>query len=633
MYPGTIFKWHDQSAIASTEPAVVVENRPLFLAASSFDRGPEEMKIVNANNFRSLYGTKLSFEKHGQAAIQVKNIIDNGGAVLLKRVVAADSTLANTILVASININLTATPDTTGDPKAKTLAEITSGQSTDTSTKYLVESNSTLKWTAVSIANAKTFESVVDASDDLQKDAQFTVGSPDADGVVTITGTADYPLLVIGDNGRGVSSKSVRLTADYNSSKNIDAFFYAAVIYDGTELLGTTMASFDDSVVLNGVNYGFNEFTTEHVKFFENPKYFDKYIDQIVDVTGIAPENIVDYDVIFAKDIRQNAMPGLSLAADSIDLNATYGVSLSNGTNGAFGDYPVQTEEYVAQMVDFFSGNFDDAIFDLDQYKICAVFDADYDPRIKNAIAELVTFREDCFFFRDLGSEVKSYASIVAKVQANTINNKFIGDYLTNYEIYDPNNGKRIRVTMMYDLAAVMVSHFANGAYRPVAGIANNLILPSAIEGTINFVPRITPRINQKDLLEDIRVNYATFDSDTRQCVVQSLYTSQDAMTQLSYINNVLGIQEVARAVRTACPKNRYTFASGVDFTAYSTDVNNVLANYRNNFNELSFEYTQNAVYAIQKIFCASIKFRFNNWAQTEYFDLYALPTESNVEQ
>ena len=299
MYPGTIFKWHDQSAIASVQPAVVVENRPLFLAAGSFDRGPEEMKIVNANNFSLLYGTKLSFEKHGQAAIQVKNIIDNGGAVLLKRVVAADSTLANTILVASININLTATPDTTGDPKAKTLAEITSGQSTDTSTKYLVESNSTLKWTAVSIANAKTFESVVDASDDLQKDAQFTVGSPDADGVVTITGTADYPLLVIGDNGRGVSSKSVRLTADYNSSKNIAAFFYAAVIYDGTELLGTTMASFDDSVVLNGVNYGLNEFTTEQVKFFENPKYFDKYIDQIVDVTGIAPENIVDYDVIY----------------------------------------------------------------------------------------------------------------------------------------------------------------------------------------------------------------------------------------------------------------------------------------------------------------------------------------------
>ena len=53
-----------------------------------------------------------------------------------------------------------------------------------------------------------------------------------------------------------------------------------------------------------------------------------------------------------------------------------------------------------------------------------------------------------------------------------------------------------------------------------------------------------------------------------------------------------------------------------------------VLSNYTNNFAELTFEYEQNAVYAAQKIFYAVIRFRFNNWAQTEVFDLYALPTE-----
>ena len=174
-----------------------------------------------------------------------------------------------------------------------------------------------------------------------------------------------------------------------------------------------------------------------------------------------------------------------------------------------------------------------------------------------------------------------------------------------------------------------MVNHFMNGAYRPVAGIANNIILTSAIEGTVNFTPRITPAVNQKTLLDDLRINYAIFYEG--QCVMQTLYTSQENYTQLSYINNVLAIQEVARAVRTSCPKNRYTFANGNDFSAYATSVSNVLANYRNNFAELSFEYTQSAIHAAQKIFYASIKFRFNNWVQTEIFDLYALPTENTL--
>jgi hypothetical protein len=178
----------------------------------------------------------------------------------------------------------------------------------------------------------------------------------------------------------------------------------------------------------------------------------------------------------------------------------------------------------------------------------------------------------------------------------------------------------------MYDMAYILVDHFTNGAYRPTAGVANNAILESAIPGSINFTPRITPSVNQKSLLEDLRINYAIFQSG--RCVLQSLYTSQEAYTQLSYVNNVLAIQEVARAVRTACPKFRYTFGSGNDFSEYSSNVQKVLENFKNNFAELGFSYQQNALYAAQKIFYAVITFRFNNWAQTEIFDLYALPTE-----
>ena len=123
--------------------------------------------------------------------------------------------------------------------------------------------------------------------------------------------------------------------------------------------------------------------------------------------------------------------------------------------------------------------------------------------------------------------------------------------------------------------------------------------------------------------MDDIRVNYAIFEND--DCVVQTLYTSQDAYTQLSYSNNVLAIQEVVRAVRTACPRNRYSLVTGTDMTSYAKAVSNVLQGFTSNFDVLEFGYTEDPLKASQKIFYATIKFAFHMWPQTEIFDLFAI--------
>ena len=59
--------------------------------------------------------------------------------------------------------------------------------------------------------------------------------------------------------------------------------------------------------------------------------------------------------------------------------------------------------------------------------------------------------------------------------------------------------------------------------------------------------------------------------------------------------------------------------------TEYANAVSRVLQSYNNYFATLEFEYTEDPLRSIQKIFYASINFAFNNWAQTEVFDLYAL--------
>ena len=200
---------------------------------------------------------------------------------------------------------------------------------------------------------------------------------------------------------------------------------------------------------------------------------------------------------------------------------------------------------------------------------------------------------------------------------------------MTSYQIIDPVTRRRIDVTCMYDFVKALVEHLDAAPQTPYAGEANNFIMESAIEGTLNYTPVNTPSINQKDLLDDARINYATYYEYGGSLVVESLYTSQEGSSQLSYINNVIAIQEVMRELRRQCPKNRFKFQNGNDFSEYEDSCRAVLQNFRSWFSLLEFTYTQDDLLATQKIFYASINFAFNNWVQSEIFDLYAIPTSS----
>lgn len=298
-----------------------------------------------------------------------------------------------------------------------------------------------------------------------------------------------------------------------------------------------------------------------------------------------------------------------------------------------------------------------DEVWDVDTHKLFAVVDANYHKWIKDAMANFVQFRKDCIMLRDSGIGFYSVAeaqkvykytlsnlymkstnfkSFISVYQRSTLTesiisgftslrSNFIADYGTNFEVVDPFTKKNVEVTMLYDLAEKLTTLYIDqGPFAPLAGTYNGFILDSAIEGTVNFTPIITPSTNQKQAIDDIRLNYAIFENED-QCVVQSNYTSQDKNTQLSFINNVLSIQEVARVVREVCPRTRFRLITGSDMSEYANAVSRVLQGYSSYFETLEFQYTEDPLRSIQKIFYASINFSFNNWAQTEIFDLYAL--------
>lgn len=577
MYPGTLFKWHDNSAFnTSTTQTSVIDDAPLLCQIFSADKGTEDLVEISGDDFEAMYG-KISFEKHGQAGIQATNIIKAGARLLAKRVVSADSALANIVLCATVSV--------------------VDG----------IDNAVSVKWTAQSIANCKSFKEVMQGAQALYDEE-----------------TKTYPLFVITDNGRGVSLKAVRITPDYTTSRDIGQMFYNMSVYEGTAVTERSTISFNPDVVYNEVSYALDEYKNMQISGKVLEDMYNLYVSALADNLAIDIDELKSYDIIFGYTYKGTAIPGFNIDTQGVDLDADTGIGLINGSNGSFGDKPIGTQALTDALVAVFDGTFSDQIFDVDQHKIAAIVDANYPDTVKKAIFNLVDFRQDCVYFRDFGTGLTTFLDIKAKKDSFVDNrNRYTADYCTSYLIKDPYTYKNIEVTMTYDLAAVLVNHIANNPNAPVAGTINGFVLPSAIEGTLNFTPINTPTGNQKELMDDIRVNYAIFEDN--RCVVQSCYTSQKNYTQLSYLGNVLGIQRVLRAVRTSCPKQRFALSTGTDLSNYATAVNNVLADFKTDFSVLNFIYVEDKMKADQKIFYASIEFAFLNWAQTEVFDIYAI--------
>lgn len=513
-----------------------------------------------------------------------------------------------------------------------------------TADKYIiVNQENCIKWSALTVEHCKTLADVMEEANKLMYDDNPTIENvtvtvpgvgeegdddyiaPSTTNSIDITLSSYYPMYVVADIGRGVSNKAIKVVPDYTTSKDLVNMMYNVEIYEGTVRTDSAICSLNPSMVVNNKLYGLNEETCTQVIFKTVEGAYERYLEHLMLLTGYNEESLKKSDIMFMTNNKGAALTGISFDPESIDFGADYGVQMQSGDNGEFGDAPFGTEPYIEAAIDVLDNTLYDALWDPDTYKICGIFDANYPEPVKDKFAWFATEREDFMFFRDYTIDVFSYASIVEKY--NSINreykNFFNAEYFTTYEIYDPETRLRRRVSMMYDFAAEMVEHFAKGAYRPAAGVANGIILESCIPGTINFTPYKKPQVNQKALIDDLRVNYAIMQEG--QCVAQSTYTANEEHTQLSYLNNVLAVEEVIRAVRIACPKHRFTFVTNNDFSSYAEAVNNVLKGFRSIFAELRFEYTVDPLKASQKIFNAGIYVRFNNWAQTEYFDIYCL--------
>lgn len=613
MYPGTIVNYIDNSYIVPEQDALDTTERPLFMLVSSFDKGPEDLRVVVGNKFYELYGDTMSFARHGQGPLQSKLIIDNGGALLVKRIVADDATLSNIVLLA----NVVQGSDTV--QKTNSLGDLLyydeDGNETtvaDGNTPIMINVVD-ITWSVETITGAKTFEDV--------KDAALALATENT-----------FPVFFITNVGRGDSPKAVRFVPDYVTSKGLGDLFYEIKIYEGTNEIESKVYTLNPDVIYDGEAYRIDKSSFSTAEALVDEATYANFVNAVWEAAGtdnVSLKEIVSSDLLNGYTIRGEECPYLHITDGSINMNTDYGVDFQSGDNGEFGDAPVNSEEWIQKIVDVYSGDWSDDVWDVDKYHLFAILDADYPRVIKDAIANFVNFRQDCFYFRDLGTTVSSFLEIKEAKKSLEINSMFMGTYSTTYLIQDPETLKRERVTMMYDLAEKLTQHYLGNPFSPIAGIYNGFTLDHAIEGTINYVPIIKPKANMKAAMDDLRVNYAIFENG--RCVVQSLYTDNGINTQLQYINNMLSMQEIARQIRTVCPEARYAIsADGANFSNYNNLINGVLEKYQGNFKVLELVYTADKRRAAQKIYYAGINFQFADWAQTELFDLVAMPVDVN---
>lgn len=614
-YPGTIDNWYDQSGISAT-PVVDIPPRPLMLTAAAFDRGPEKITKVYGEDFYKLYGYYIDFDKYGQAAIQAANAIDNGAELMIKRVVANDATLANIVIVARVSTDRVQKTDSNGNPLY--IDPTTQQETTDpgTGNDAVMINIAKIKYELVTVTGKKTLVEIVEEARksfvEDEEGQEFT-----------------YPLWVVVDNGRGLSTKRFGVEPQYAISKNNNYMLYRFK-YLGSEDLDAEQQYFalppGVIYIQQSMDIGMASTNMLQCQCQSIEDAVDAFYNKVSEISGLALETLWKTDLLFCKDAKGDAVQGLSLDESSTDLSVNMGFGLESGSNGEFGDCPIETDAYEQALLEFYNGTYDSDIFNLDRYKPDVCMDANYPFSVKNAIYELAKFRKDFFYFGDLGLDVNTFLTAMNKIYEMP-RDKFTAWYGQSYQIINPFTKRRIDVTITYSLTRCIIEHLNIRRHTAYCGILYGWTIPEAIEGTINFTPKITPTENQKTLLDDVRLNYASILNDV--LTVETEYTSQEELTQLSFINNVIAIQKIVKDVRDNCPAFRYSFISTDDLASYKKSVTRIINKYTEWFESLEFVYVQDDIMKANKIFEASLKVKHKDFVQSEILNIYTLGTET----
>lgn len=646
-YPKSRFEIFDQTQIQEIATSSTYSPIPIFMCPYTSDKGTEKWELMTGfDGFTNVKGP-ISFVKHGQAQLTVAEALRNGAYVLGKRMVSENATMANvTIKVHAV--------------KADGVC-------------YMYTYTS-------SADNCYNFEDACDAGYD--KFDEYIGGIED----VTQLTELDVPLFTVTPMGRGQSDLFFRLVPEYTNSRSAQYIKYSFEVVEDNEILESIVVTLNPDIINDGVSQAMNPKIKQNSRQVQVKLYEDGFFALVNFISSVAvstnsdgeqvklsPAELINMDFINGfnrkgtieignvvtkaqiTNTNKTSLTGTGTASTVTDtgeddstkkdmwesylpdgmlaytLEEVGGIGLPNGTYGASTQAPLaQPSEYKRMLLDTFGAlntsketrNYDPVIYDLDAYKVDAIFDCNFPDDVKKAIIDVVDFREDMVFLCDFGI-TRNYLDAI-KEYADTIPySRYVALYHNYFKILSPYTRKEITVTMPYLLISKMVKHISSGVGRPFAGFANNMDFAEIVEGSVNFLPVQIPTLDEKQELVDHNVNYISYYDGIP--VMETMYTNQEDYTQLSFLSNVMGVQEIIKVLRTRCPRTRYTFLDGDDLETYLEDVDIVLKQFSANFKQLSCKYMADERYETNHIFYAVLTVQFRNFIQEEYFKIIAI--------
>lgn len=623
-YPRSRFDIVDQTQVQEIVTAVSRNPVAVVMIPYTSDKGSEDWEMLyGLTDFTSRKGG-INFTKHGLPQLLAAEVLRVGGYVFGKRMVANDATLANATIKARV-VDM-------GDEKYV----------------YIY---------ATSATNVGNIEDAATAG--------YADFDPEADNI------EDFPLFTVTAKGRGASNMFIRVVPEYSTSRSSSYIRYDIEVWENQQLIESVKFCMNPDIVIDDISQSLAYKVGANSNQI-NVKVFDDAIYALVNnlatvatsgtgenATAINARTLVNFDFINGKDRRGVLLGGIvSSVVDTedpdndpyttsapTDIDNLYdlagaAIPLSNGSYGSLGTSPWQNQEaYMQLLLGAFgkitnSQQYDPVIYDLDYYKPTCIVDCMYPFEVKNAIIDLCDFRGDCVFLADLCglyTDENNALSMTMPSNLDTIianagrinNSRYVAMYHNYFNMVNPYTKKEITVNMPFLLAKRLVAYISGGAGRPFAGIANNMYFPEIITGTINFTPVITPDEDQKQSLVDVNVNYLNYYDGVP--VMDTMYCNSEEYTQLTYLSNVLLIQEVIRAIRTRCPRTRYTFLDGTDLEEYIKDANAVINQYASMFRSITIRYMADEAYESNNIFYATIVVQFRNFITEEYFRVIAI--------
>ena len=613
----------DQSMIRELE---VIKNdgpKALFMVPYTSDKGREGWRTINKFEDLTKVIGPISFVRHGQGLLTLAEILRNGGSVLCNRMVSSDATLANVTVRARVI-------------KADNVSNV-----------YIYTKSE---------ENAKDFESVREAAlkhVELNDGVPGSSGTDDADNI-------DVALFSVAAAGRGESSLTFKIVPEYNLSRtNFEYALYSFEVYDGVNLLDNISFTMNPNVIVNGISQAMNPKlkTSEQIQV----KFYDDEVYKLVETLGVTALSggakvdttaLLNYDFLYGynnkgkatisginyigeakDDVDTNpngwtAKKPTDLTDKAINLSAGFGVKLEGGSYGTMGSAPIdKPDEYKKLLLDVFGKTtgalYDPVIYDGDAYKLDFIVDCNWPDDVKKQVINVVDARGDCDYFADMGTKFNTVDAMLGYF-TNIPYSISTSWYHNFFKVYDPYTRREITVTMPYLLATKLCNLYAAGATTtPLAGVSNGMSFPEIIEGTINFVPHTVPGLDQKQMLVDRNINYLNLYDGVP--VLDAEFTNNETFSQLSFVNNVVGIHEVIKALRTTCPRTRFTLVSGGDLQIYLDACQNVIEKYKNKYELLEIKYMADEKYEVNKVFYATLVVKCKEFFQEEYFKVIAI--------